>query len=262
MSQIHSPQNPRLKALRRLHTKRERARRGAFLAEGEDLIAAAARAGRRPLEGYRLAGSGLGGEAFHDVERSALASVSALGSGTRVIGVYEQRWAPPRGPLCVYLHRVSDPGNVGTVLRSAQAFGASCVALGPGCADPHGPKAVRASMGAIFSVALARVGDPVELPGERVALMAHAGEPLRGPLGEGDTGAGAAGGADAGAITLLVGAERDGLPDELVAACERAARIPIVSDSLNAAMAATVALYEMTMRSRPPGRDNDTVPAS
>ncbi len=74
-----------------------------------------------------------------------------------MIGVYEQRWGPALGPLCVYLHGVGDPGNVGTVLRSAQAFGASCVAFGPGCADPHGPKAVRASMGAIFAMALARV---------------------------------------------------------------------------------------------------------
>ncbi len=179
MSQIASPQNPRLKAVRRLHTKRERARSGTFLAEGEDLIAAAERAGRPALEGYRLAGSGLGSDDFHDVERSALASVSALGSGTRVLAVYEQRWVPAAGPLCVYLHRVGDPGNVGTVLRSAQAFGASCVALGPGCADPHGPKAVRASMGAIFTVALARVSDLHELPGERIALAADATSPAR-----------------------------------------------------------------------------------
>ncbi|MGO9763470.1 MAG: TrmH family RNA methyltransferase [Solirubrobacteraceae bacterium] len=248
MSQIQSPQNPRLKAVRHLHTKRGRARSATFLAEGEDLIAAAQLAGRPALEGYRLAGSGLGGEDFHDVERAALASVSALGSSTRVMAVYEQRWSPAVGPLCVYLHRVGDPGNVGTVLRSAQAFGASCVALGPGCADPHGAKAVRASMGAIFTVALARVSDITELPGERVALSADADEPLCGP--------------GTGEITLLVGAEREGLPDTVMAACERAARIPIASDSLNAAMAATVALYEMTTRSRPPGRDHDTVPAS
>jgi RNA methyltransferase, TrmH family len=249
MTQIQSPHNPRLKAVRHLHTKRGRARSGQFLAEGEDLIAAAARAGRPLIEGYRLAGSGLGGEDFHEVERSALASVSALGSGTRVIATYEQRWGPPVGPLCVYLHRVGDPGNVGTVLRSAEAFGASCVALGPGCADPHSPKAVRASMGAIFTVALAHLGDISELPGERVALAADAREPLHGP-GE-------------GAITLLVGSERDGLPAELVAACDRAARIPIATDSLNAAMAATVALYEITRRpSRRPARPNDTVPAS
>jgi TrmH family RNA methyltransferase len=249
MSQIQSPQNPRLKAVRRLHTKRERARSATFLAEGEDLIAAAERAGRPALEGYRLTGSGLGNDDFHEVERSALASVSALGSGTRVLAVYEQRWGPAVGPLCVYLHRVGDPGNVGTVLRSAQAFGASCVALGPGCADPHGPKAVRASMGAIFSARLAHVSDLSELPGERIALAADAEEPLRGPQ-EGD-------------VTLLIGAEREGLPDTVIAACDRAARIPIASDSLNAAMAATVALYEMTRRPyRCPARPNDTVPAS
>jgi RNA methyltransferase, TrmH family len=273
MTQIQSPHNPRLKAVRHLHTKRGRARSGLFLAEGEDLIAAAEHAGRPLVEGYRLAGSGLGNDDFHEVERSALASVSALGSGTRVIGTYRQRWGTPAGPLCVYLHRVGDPGNVGTVLRSAQAFGASCVALGPGCADPHGPKAVRASMGAIFTVPLAHVSDIADLPGERIALVAGAGDrseigQLRGPGegggdngladgdGHGDRGAG-------GAITLLVGSERDGLPDELVATCERVASIPIATDSLNAAMAATVALYEMTRRPhRCPARPNDTVPAS
>jgi len=243
MTQIQSPHNPRLKAVRHLHTKRGRARSGLFLAEGEDLLAAAERAGRPLVEGYRLAGSELGNDDFHEVERSALASVSALGSGTRVIATYEQRWSPPAGPLCVYLHRVGDPGNVGTVLRSAHAFGASCVALGPGCADPHGPKAVRASMGAIFAVALARVSDIAELPGELVALAADAPAPLRGPR--------------AGELTLLVGAEREGLPDTLTAACSYTARIPIAGDSLNAAMAATVALYEMT---RQPGALRDDPP--
>ncbi len=250
-TQIASPQNPRLKALRRLQTRRERARSAKFLAEGEDLIAAARRAGVQALEGYRLAGSGLGDDDFFDVERSALGAVSTLGSGTRVIAVYEQRWGTPVGPLCVYLHGVGDPGNVGTVLRSAQAFGASCVALGPGCADPHSPKAVRASMGAIFAVSLARVGDVAELPGERVALLAGAGERLLGP------------GGDAGApVTLLVGAEREGLPQDVVAACERSARIAIASESLNAAMAATVALYEMTRSQLPSTTGQGTVPAS
>jgi TrmH family RNA methyltransferase len=263
MSQIQSTHNPRLKALRRLHTKRERARSGTFLAEGEDLIAAAERAGRTALEGYRLAGCGLGNDDFHEVERSALQSVSALGSGTRVIAVYEQQWSPAAGPLCVYLHRVGDPGNVGTVLRSAQAFGASCVALGPGCADPHGPKAVRASMGAIFTVPLAHVSDLSELPGELIALAADAPEVLHGAQedGEGSEGGGAVA-AEPSFVTLLVGSEREGLPDTVTAACDRTARIPIASDSLNAAMAATVALYEMTRRPYGyPARPTDTVPA-
>jgi TrmH family RNA methyltransferase len=233
MTHIVSLQNPRLKAVRRLRNRRERELSGRFLAEGEDLILAAQSAGRPAREGYRLTGSELGGADFHDVDAPALRAVSTLGSGTRVIGVYEQRWSAPAGPLCVYLHGVGDPGNVGTVLRSAQAFGASCVALGPGCADPHSPKAVRASMGAIFSVALARVLDIHDLPGERVALRADAPDVLRGAR-------------EQQALTLLVGAERDGLPADIVAQCERSARIPIASQSLNAAMAATVALYETT----------------
>jgi TrmH family RNA methyltransferase len=133
------------------------------------------------------------------------------------------------------LHALSDPGNVGAVLRAAHAFGASCVALGPNCADPWSPKAVRASMGAIFHVALARAGSIAELPRERIALVPGASprsQLLRGPA--------------EGPLTLLVGAEREGLPAELIAACERVAYIPIANDSLNAAMAATIALYEMT----------------
>jgi RNA methyltransferase, TrmH family len=236
MKPIASPHNPRLKSLRQLQTRRGRERSGRFLAEGEDLVAAAQRAGRPALDGYRLTGSELGGRKFRDVETSALAAVSTLGSGTRVIGVYEQHWSAPAGPLCVYLHGVGDPGNVGTVLRSAWAFGASCVALGPRCADPHAPKAVRASMGAIFAVALARVTDVRELPGQRVALVAHGGEPLP-SLG--------ARLASAPAVSLLVGAERAGLPPDVLASSDRVARIPIRTDSLNAAIATSVALYEL-----------------
>jgi TrmH family RNA methyltransferase len=253
---ITSPHNPRLKDLRRLARRRERERAGRFTAEGEDLIIAAERAGWPAVEGYRVAGSELGGTRFTDVTSEALAAVSALGSGTRAIGVYEQRWLDaPAGPLCVYLHGVHDPGNVGTVLRSALAFGASCVALGPDCADPYSPKAVRASMGAVFAVALVRVVDTAgpsdttgpfgiaSLPGERVALVAGAGEPLAElcmRLGDANEGS--------GALTLLVGAERAGLPEEVVSACEYVAHIPIAAESLNAAMAATVALYETTTR--------------
>jgi TrmH family RNA methyltransferase len=123
---------------------------------------------------------------------------------------------------------------VGTILRSAHAFGASSVAIGPDTADPYGPKAVRASMGAIFAVPVARVADVAALPAPVVALDAAADDALRGE-----------GGDPVG--TLVVGAEREGLSPAVVAACDRAHRIPIAAgDSLNAAMAATVALYEWT----------------
>ncbi len=233
MTPISSQQNPKIKELRKLRRSRDRVRTGLFVAEGEDLIEAAVAAGRPAVEGFRLAGTAVGGSGFEDVEADVLSSVSTLGSGTRAIGIYEQCFGEPVGPLCVYLHGVSDPGNVGTILRSALAFGASSVALGPGCADPHSPKAVRASMGAIFAVALARVEDLDALPGERYALVAREGVPMQMLAANGP-------------LTLLVGAERDGLPEHVVKACERTAHIPIASESLNAAMAATVALYETT----------------
>jgi len=251
MTHISSANNPRLRSLRRLRDKRERERLQRFLVEGEDLIAAAEAAGAPMLAGYRLAGSGIGGEAFIDVEPAPLRSAGVLSSGARVIGVYEQRWSAPSGPLCMYLHGVSDPGNVGAVLRSAEAFAASCVALGAGCADPYSPKAVRASMGAIFSVPVARVRDLEELPGERIALSPDGSEALDAVAAEVGHGR---------EMTILVGAERAGLPAALLARCDRRVRIPIASHSLNAAMAATVALYELS-RSCPQGGRSSRVRA-
>ena len=214
---ITSPHNEKLKEVRRLQRRRERR----FVAEGEDLLQAAADAGWPPV--YEL-------RAGIDVDQALLDGVSALGSGTRALAVYEQRWAQATGPLCVALWGVHDPGNVGTVLRSAHAFGAACVAIGPDTADPFGPKAVRASMGAIFTVPVARVASVAQLPAPRVALVTGEGVVMRGP-GQG---------------TLVVGAERTGLSDEIVAGCDEAVRIEIAGDSLNAAMAATIGLYEWT----------------
>jgi RNA methyltransferase, TrmH family len=216
---ITSPHNDKLKEIRRLQRRRE----ARFVAEGEDLIAAADAAGWTAV--YRL-------RAGVDIAPDLLDEVSGLGSGTRELAVYDRRWAHPAGPLCVALWGVRDPGNVGTVLRAALAFGASSVALGPDSADPFAPKAVRASMGAIFAMPVARVTDPAELPGTTIALAARAGAPLTGPIDE--------------PVTILIGAERAGLPDALLAACDRTAHIPIATESLNAAMAATVALYETT----------------
>jgi TrmH family RNA methyltransferase len=233
---ITSPHNERLKAVRRLTRRAERPRDAAaagraprFAAEGEDLLAAADAAGWEPVERLVAAGSGLAGT---EVDPALLAKVSGLGSGSRAIGVYEQRWAPaPAGPLCVALWGVADPGNVGTILRAALAFGAASVALGPGCADPFGPKAVRASMGAIFAVPVCAIRSLDDVPRPAIALVARRGAPLAGPLAAG---------------TLVVGAERAGLPDEVVATCDRVAHIPIAaaSESLNAAVAAAIALYE------------------
>ena len=227
---ITSPNNEQLKEIRKLAGRKWRDKLRQFVAEGEDLLAAADAAGWEPLARLVAEGTGLEGE---EVKPHLLQQVSQLGSGTRAIGVYAQRWAPaPTGPLCLALWGVNDPGNVGTALRGALAFGASSVALGPGTADPYGPKAVRASMGALFDVPVARVRTVEELPGRKLALVAHGGGPLE---PDGDT-------------TLIVGAEREGLPDEVVAACDATATIPVRAESLNAAMAATVALYECNRR--------------
>jgi len=215
---ITSHRNPTLQEVRRLLAKREN---GRFVAEGEDLVAAADEAGWEPVVRLR---------AGEDVTHDALAKVSALGSGSRELAVYEERWGVPTGRLCVALWGVRDPGNVGTVLRGALAFGAASVAIGPDTADPYGPKAVRASMGAVFAVPVARVTALSDLPQPTVALVAREGEPLSR--------------ADAG--TLVVGAERTGLPADVVAGCDRVRHIPIHSESLNAAMAATIALYEVS----------------
>jgi TrmH family RNA methyltransferase len=235
---ISSPHNRKLKEIRKLRQRRRwRERSGRFVAEGEDLLAAADAAGWPAIERYCAAESGLPGV---EVEAKTLAAASGLGSGTRTLAVYEERWAPaPMGPLCVYLHGVHDPGNVGAVLRSAAAFGASSVALGQGTADPYSPKAVRASMGAVFTVAVARAVDLEALPGVKIALAAARGTPLSEVMPFTSD-------SPKQMVTLLIGAEREGLPEDIVAKADAIAHIPIATDSLNAAMAATIALYEVT----------------
>jgi TrmH family RNA methyltransferase len=153
-----------------------------------------------------------------------------------VIGVF-RRGDLPRSALPdvgLALWHVGDPGNVGTLIRTAYALGPAFVALSDGCADPTGPKALRASMGALFRVPLTSFGDA---PGRRVALVSHGGVELEN--------------ADLGApLTLVLGAEREGLPAEVLAQCDGQATIPLAPDaeSLNVAMAGTIALYELARR--------------
>jgi RNA methyltransferase, TrmH family len=221
---IESPHNEKLKLVRKLRERKQREREGAFVSEGEDLVEAGLAAGAEPRFLLTAAGSGLGGE---EVEPELLAAASGLGSGTRAIAVWSQSWAEPGGSPCLYLHGVGDPGNVGTIVRTAHALLNGTVVLGPGCADPFSPKAVRASMGSIFAQPLAR-GTVVETPAPRVALVAHAGESLA---------------SLDGAATLCLGAERDGLPDEVLAACDARVTIPLHpggAESLNVAAVAAI----------------------
>ena len=225
---ITSPHNDKLKLIRRLRRRREREHSGLFVAEGEDLVEAAERAGAE-AEFVLVAG--------RDVEPSLLDGVSGLGSGTRVIGVYRQSWAPVEGEVSVYLHGVRDPGNVGTVVRSAHALADGPVILGPGCADPHGPKAVRATMGSIFARPPARADlhglDCFVLALDARSKVSLPDVELQIPL------------------VLCAGAERDGLPPDVVSQADAAARIPMRTEgpeSLNAAIAVTLGLYEVANR--------------
>jgi TrmH family RNA methyltransferase len=222
---ITSRGNATLKLVRKLlGARKHRAETGLFAVEGEDLVAAAREAGIEPLH-LLVAGE--------TVEPDLLSAVSTLPHPARAIGVYRAADLPgSKRDTCLALWRLADPGNVGALLRTADAFGAA-VALSDGCADPLSPKALRASAGAIFRVPLL----PWEgAPGRRIALVAHGGAPL-----------------DAvdlsPPLTFLLGSERGGLPDDLTAQCHTATiPLPGAAESLNVAAAGAIALYEAARR--------------
>ena len=234
---IESKDNEKLKLVRKLQVPKHRRRQGLFSTEGEDLLAAGLAAGAQPRFVLVAGGTGLHGTdsgpgAAYPVEvvhTDLLDSLSSLGSGTRAIAVWPlPAQATPTAP-CVYLDAVGDPANVGAIVRTAHALLDATVALGRGCADPFGPKATRASMGSLFARPPATVAGVEDTPEPRVALVAHGGAPLAEAL--------------AGAATLCLGAERDGLRPEVVAACARSATIPLAgaAESLNVAAAAAIA---------------------
>ena len=242
---ITSAANQHLKLIRRLESRAQRARLGLFVAEGEDIVEAALAAGIQPVQ------------ALVDAERPALeqrlrnvdlclpgllAEVSTLAHPPRVIAIFRDEDLPrldlaalaagtARAPAVgVALWHVGDPGNIGTLFRAADALGPAFVALSEGCADPAGSKALRGSTGAVFRVP--RCGFE-EAPGRRIGLVARAGLPLADvELADGDL--------------FVLGAERAGLPEHVRRGCELLAEIPLrgEADSLNVAMAGTIALYE------------------
>ncbi len=232
---IQSPQNEKLKLVRKLRDRKNRERRNLFVVEGEDLIEAGLAAGAKPRLLLSAAGSGLGGE---EVEPDLLAELSSLGSGTRAIGVWARSWAERIEPPCLYLHGVGDPGNVGAIIRTAHALLGGTVVLGPDCADPHSPKAVRASMGSIFGQPLLWAGVG-ETPRPRAALVADGGAGLAELAGQG---------------TLCFGAEREGLPREVIAECDLAVTIPLrrgAVESLNVAAVAAIVCERISSLAMP-----------
>ena len=223
---ITSRDNERLKLVRKLRDRRRRDKLGLFAVEGEDLLEAGLAAGLEPAD-VLVAGE--------DVAPDLLAEVSALAHPPRVIAVF-RRGDLPHGTRSVTLAlwHVGDPGNVGTLLRAADAFGAG-IALSEGCADPTGPKAVRASMGSLFRVPLSAFDEPA---GRRIALVPTGGTPLPELRLDGD-------------VVLALGAEREGLPADVLHRCEERASIPQPGggESLNVGMAGAIALYELARRS-------------
>jgi RNA methyltransferase, TrmH family len=237
---ITSAANPRVKLVRKLESRRQREKLGLFACEGEDLVTAGLDAVLEPVEALvdaerpalveRLAGA-------EQVAPEVMAGLSALPHPARVVAVFRRADLPRAldAPVGLALWRVSDPGNVGTLLRAADALGPAFVLLSAGCADPTGPKAVRASAGAIFRVPLGRFADGEGIP--RVALVPTGGVPL--PELELPERA-----------VFVLGAEREGLPEDVRAAAELSATIPQsgLAESLNVASAGAVALYEWRRR--------------
>lgn len=236
---ITSASNPRLRLVRRLESRSQRERLGLFVCEGEDLVVAALDAGLEPVEALVDAERPTLTERLPGAELAApelLADVSTLGHPPRVLAIFRRGdLSVPRAlpEVGLALWRVGDPGNVGTIVRAADALGPAFVALSGGSADPLGPKALRASAGSVFRVPIV----PFErAPGRKVALVAHGGR----PLDEVDL---------APSVVFVLGAEREGVPEDVMAGCDDRATISIGrAESLNVAMAAAIALYERTRR--------------
>jgi TrmH family RNA methyltransferase len=220
-----------LKRAARLKTKKHREAERLFLAEGNAFLEEAPVA---PLQ------------VFDEVDQ--LRRVSTLKTPSGPVGVFPFLDVTATGLLdsmrrIVLLHGVQDPGNVGTAIRSAHAFGAG-VALSRGSADLYNPKTVRASMGSIFHTAVARELETVDF----LAEAGSAGFVLVAAVPEAGRTPGAIPG---GRLVVCIGAEGSGLPEEVVRACEMGVGIPSLAPSLNASVAASILLYEAYSRVLP-----------
>ena len=241
MLTITSPHNPTIKLIRSLAEKRHRQEAGLFVAEGDKVLARAQVAGWVPeyLLSTRHA-EPWGTAALMRVDDKMMASVSAQSNPPAQIGVFKQRWnetVTPAGTW-VALEDMRDPGNLGTIIRTADAAGAAGIILVGQACDPWSPDCVRATMGSIFGVPLVRMGLPDflvlcrEWPGESVGTQMQAPGSYR---------------RDYKSPTLLVmGSEGKGLSDEALKACSTLVRIPMAggAESLNVAIATALVLYE------------------
>jgi RNA methyltransferase, TrmH family len=257
---ITSLANPTVKAVRALHMRKARDESGQFLAEGLKIVTEAVELGQAPrvlLYGAEAAAHPLlrralsateaaGGEAI-DVNREILAKISRRDNPQTVLAVFDQVFAPlaslraatARG--WVALEAVRDPGNLGTIVRTADAAGCGGVILVGDCCDPYSVEAVRATMGSIFAVKIARATEAefvawrASWPGSVVGTLLTATTDFRAATYTSPT-------------LILMGNEQAGLSPNLAAICDVAVKIPMRgrADSLNLAVATGIMIYAAT----------------
>jgi TrmH family RNA methyltransferase len=255
---ITSPRNHRIVAARKLDQRKHRQRQGRFLVEGLQLLHMALDADARPIEVFYCPDLFAGTQATALLRRFRQTSADLVRVSKRVMGALSQRDVPQGivatfatfetplpnlqlngGELVVVLDRLQTPGNVGTLIRAADAVGAGAVVLIEPCADLFDPKTVRGSMGSLFNLPLSRTGD---VPGLFAWLR---GQKLR-PVGA-DAQRGKAWGQGLwqGGVALILGNEARGLSEDVRAHLKNWARLPILgqADSLNVAVAGGVLMY-------------------
>ena len=240
MLTITSPHNPTLKLIRSLSEKRHRQEAGLFVAEGRQVLERARDEGWEP--DYLLTTSHAepwGKAALMKVDEKIMGSISAQSNPPGLIGVFRQKWGTlkPEG-VWVALEDMRDPGNLGTIIRTADAAGAAGVILAGQSCDPFAPDAVRATMGSIFAIPLVRLEQKPfldllrEWPGESVGTHLEATESYRRVYKT--------------PTLIVMGSEGRGLSDEASAACSTLVRIPMKggAESLNVAIATGLMLFE------------------
>lgn len=250
---------PRVVAARRLQRRRERDAAGLFLAEGPQAVREAATAGvvqeifgtSHGLTRFPdvIAGARASGARISEVTDEALAALAETVQPQGLLAVCAQQPVPlekamARGPrLTAVLAEIRDPGNAGTVLRTADAAGAEAVVFAGDAVDPYNGKCVRASAGSLFHVDVVRAPDPAAA----VEAIRRHGPRVLAATGYGDTDLDAL--ADSGGLAAptawLFGSEAHGLPADLLALADARVRVPIygAAESLNLAAAAAVCFY-------------------
>jgi RNA methyltransferase, TrmH family len=258
---VFTQRTPRVVAARRLQRRRDRDATGRFLAEGPQAVREALRAARvRELFATEAAAQRYPEltAGASPITEEGLAALAETVHPQGLVAVCDAVDVPladavADGPrLTAVLAGIRDPGNAGTVLRTADAAGASAVVFAGDAVDPYNGKCVRASAGSLFHVDVVRDGDPLRV----VRTLRDSGVTVLAATGYGDADLDDL--ADAGELAAptawLFGSEAHGLPDELLDAADRRVRVPIhgAAESLNLAAAAAVCLYSSARAQRSP----------